>query len=92
MLPTPERPRGAVAARPCRVAVDTPQAPQPKLAKGQQVVTSGLSMEKFPPNIPVGTVTSVTQLPGASEPELTLTPLVNLNQLSGLEVLLWSPQ
>ncbi|MBO0729858.1 MAG: rod shape-determining protein MreC [Acidimicrobiaceae bacterium] len=83
---------GSGQAAPLRVVVDTPQAPRPTLARGRAVVTSGLSMEKFPPDIPVGKVASVSMPPGASEPTITLTPLVNLNQLSALEVLLWSPQ
>jgi len=62
------------------------------MTKGQSVVTSGLNNEKFPPNIPVGKVISAKTTPGASEPEITLAPLVNLSNLSYLQVLLWSPQ
>ncbi|MHB1535039.1 MAG: rod shape-determining protein MreC [Acidimicrobiales bacterium] len=75
-----------------RVTVDTPGAPPPVLRKGQAVVTSGLSLEKFPKNIPVGTVERASTPPGSAEPVIRLAPLVNLNQLSYVEVLLWSPQ
>ena len=75
-----------------RVDVVTPDLPPPAMTKGQTVVTSGLNNEKFPPNIPVGRVISATTIPGASEPDITLAPLVNLSSLTYLQVLLWSPQ
>jgi cell shape-determining protein MreC len=56
------------------------------------VVTSGLDLEKFPPNIPVGQVAAVTQEAGAAEPDITLTPFARLGQLAFLQVLIWSPQ
>ncbi|MGH9055027.1 MAG: rod shape-determining protein MreC [Acidimicrobiales bacterium] len=84
--------RGTGRTNPIRVTVDTPQAAPPKLAKGQPLVTSGLDLEKFPPNIPVGRVLNATIPPGAAEPDVTLAPLVNLGQLAYLQVLLWSPQ
>ena len=56
------------------------------------MVTSGLSMEKFPPGIPVATVASARLAPGASEPDIALTPLVNLDRVTAVAVLLWSPQ
>jgi rod shape-determining protein MreC len=77
---------------PLRVTVDTTSRPPPKLAKGQAVVTSGLDLEKFPPNIPVGQVATVTQEAGAAEPDITLTPFARLGQLAFLQVLIWSPQ
>ena len=55
------------------------------------MVTSGLDLEKFPPNIPVGRVASFSTPPGAAEPDITLTPLVNLDQLAYLQVLIWAP-
>jgi rod shape-determining protein MreC len=84
--------QGAGPGQPLRVTIDTPTEPVPHLKVGQTVVTSGLALESFPPNIPVAKVSSYTQRPGSLEPEITLTPLVNLGQLTYLEVLLWSPQ
>jgi len=85
--------QGLGLTEPLRVTVDTTGAPHiPKLVKGQEVLTSGLEFENFPPNIPVGTVASYSRSPGAIEPDITLTPLVSLNQLNYLDVLLWSPQ
>ena len=62
------------------------------MKKGDVVVTSGLNQEKFPPNIPVGKVVSAATSPGASEPDITINPMVDLSQLTYLQVLLWSPQ
>ena len=75
-----------------KVSVITTNQPAPSMTKGESVVTSGLSNEKFPPNIPVGKVIKARTVPGASEPDITLAPLVNLNDLSYLQILLWSPQ
>ena len=58
---------------------------------GTIISTSGLSSEKFPKGIPIGRVSKVTQDPGAVEPEIELTPLVNPTSLSFLDVLLWAP-
>jgi cell shape-determining protein MreC len=84
--------QGIGRGEPLRVTVDTTSKPPPKLAKGQAIVTSGLDLEKFPPNIPVGRVASVTQEAGAAEPDITLTPFASLGQLAFLQVLIWSPQ
>ncbi|HVA74665.1 MAG TPA: rod shape-determining protein MreC [Acidimicrobiales bacterium] len=83
---------GTGRGRSLNVSVITTNQPSPAMTKGEPVVTSGLNNEKFPPNIPVGKVLSAKTPPGASEPDITLTPLVNLNRLSYLQVLLWSPQ
>ena len=64
--------QGVGRGEPLRVTVDTTSQTPPKLVKGQTVVTSGLDLEKFPPNIPVGRVASVSQPPGAAEPDITL--------------------
>ena len=77
---------------PLRVTVDTTSQATPKLTKGQTVVTSGLDLEKYPPNIPVGRVAGVSTPPGAAEPDITLTPLVNVSQLAFLQVLIWAPR
>ena len=83
---------GSGRGQPLHVSVvSTDQAP-PSMKKDDDVVTSGLNQEKFPPNIPVGKVLSATTTPGASEPDITLAPLVDLSQLTYMQVLLWSPQ
>jgi rod shape-determining protein MreC len=83
---------GTGRANPLRVTVDTPNLTKPKLAVGQNVVTSGLDLEKFPAGIPVGRVSSYSLPPGATEPNISLTPLVNVSQLTYLQVLLWLRQ
>jgi rod shape-determining protein MreC len=83
---------GVGRGEPLRVTVDTTSQAAPKLVKGQAVLTSGLNLEKFPPNIPVGRVASFTRQPGAAEPDITLTPFANLGQLAFLQVLIWAPR
>jgi rod shape-determining protein MreC len=84
--------QGEGLGQPMRVTVVTTSAPPPSLKKGQALSTSGLSMEKFPPGIPVGRVSRVSSSPGSIEPSVSLKPIVNLSQLDYLQVLLWSPQ
>lgn len=72
--------------------ISTKVTTPPKMAKGTPVVTSGLPLEQFPPNIPVGTIASVVTPPGNQEPSFTLKPLVDLTRLDILTVELWSPQ
>jgi rod shape-determining protein MreC len=84
--------QGIGGGEPLRVTVVSTSQPPPKLTKGQAIVTSGLDLEKFPPNIPVGQVASVTQEPGAAEPDITLKPFARLGQLAFLQALIWSPQ
>jgi rod shape-determining protein MreC len=81
---------GTGRGEPLRVTVDTTAKTPPKLVKGQPLVTSGLDLEKFPPNVPVGKVASYSLTPGAAEPDITLQPFVNVSQLAYLEVLIWS--
>jgi rod shape-determining protein MreC len=76
---------------PLRVTVDTTSQRPPTVAKGQKIVTSGLDLEKFPASIPVGQVATVSRPSGAAEPEITLTPFVDVDQLAFLQVLLWAP-
>lgn len=63
-----------------------------KVTKGEALSTSGLSLEKFPPGIPVGRVASVKASPDTLESTLELTPLVNPYDLLYVQVMLWSPQ
>jgi rod shape-determining protein MreC len=81
--------QGTGRANPLRVTVDTTDLARPAMAKGQTVVTSGLDFEKYPPGIPVGRVSDYAIITGESEPIITLTPLVNVSQLTYLQVLLW---
>jgi rod shape-determining protein MreC len=83
---------GVGTVDPMRVTVDSTSLAPPKVKVGQELVTSGLNFEKFPPNIPVGKVTTASTPPGESEPEIALAPLVNLQQLSYVQVLMWAPQ
>ena len=77
---------------PLRVSVITTNAAVPTLKKGQVLLTSGLDSELYPPNIPVGKVVDASRAPGSVEPDITLQPLVDLNELTYLQVLLWAPQ
>ncbi len=83
--------QGAGRNAPLRVTVDTVNQTPPKVTKGEEIVTSGLDLEKFPPSIPVGQVDSVITPPGAAEPTITLKPFVNVTQLAFLRVLIWAP-
>jgi rod shape-determining protein MreC len=84
--------QGIGRGEPLRVTVDTTSKAPPKLLKGQSVVTSGLDLEKFPPNIPVGRVATFSLPPGAAEPDITLVPFANVGQLTYLQVLIWAPR
>jgi rod shape-determining protein MreC len=83
---------GIGRGQPLKVTIDSTKAPTPKLRKGQVVSTSGLQLEKFPPGVPVAKVAQVLTPAGSVEPEISLTPIVNLESLNYLQVLLWSPQ
>ena len=80
------------------MGADRPHAPDQaarrddRLVDGQPVVTSGLDLEAFPANIPVGRVVVDAQSPNSSEPDIGLRPLADLNNLNYLQVLLWSSQ
>ncbi|HLY83448.1 MAG TPA: rod shape-determining protein MreC, partial [Acidimicrobiales bacterium] len=66
--------------------------PAIKLKVGDVLLTSGLALERFPKDIPVGRVTSVKQVPGALQQSVTIQPVVDLSRLEFVEVLQWSPQ
>ncbi|MGH9123546.1 MAG: rod shape-determining protein MreC [Acidimicrobiales bacterium] len=63
-----------------------------KLKVGDRLVTSGLSMEEFPPDIPVGVVRSVTSSPGELLQVVTANPAADVTRLEYVQVLQWSPQ
>jgi rod shape-determining protein MreC len=83
---------GIGRGQPLRVTIDSTNQAPPTLHKGQVLLTSGLQTEKFPPGIPVAKVAQVLTPAGSVEPEITLTPLANLQSLNYLQVLLWSHQ
>ncbi|HEX2063787.1 MAG TPA: rod shape-determining protein MreC [Acidimicrobiales bacterium] len=66
--------------------------PETKLQKGDVLVTSGLDQSVFPPQIPVGTVVASGAAVGALQQDLTLEPVVDLDRLSFVKVLQWSPR
>ncbi len=59
---------------------------------GDRLVTSGLSMEQYPKDIPVATVKTVQSAPGQLQPTVTVTPSADLSQLEYVAVMQWSPQ
>lgn len=63
-----------------------------KVRPGDQLVTSGLSLEHFPAGIPIGRVTRVVTPSGALQLQVSMTPYLDLADLQYVRVLLWSPQ
>lgn len=90
-LPTGETAVASGAGRDNPIRVDL-IPPGTKLSAGDMVVTSGLQLERFPKDIPVGKVRSVSQAPGALQESVTITPVVDLSKLEFVQVLQWSPQ
>ncbi|HLH47207.1 MAG TPA: rod shape-determining protein MreC [Acidimicrobiales bacterium] len=84
--------KGQGAGNRLTVTVLPSNAPTPNVKVGQTLSTSGLSMENYPPGIPVGRVVSAKVPPGETEPAISLRPLVNAAALQYVQVLLWSPQ
>lgn len=83
---------GAGRTLPLHITVDSTGLKPPAQKVGDVLTTSGLRLERFPKAIPVGRVSKVRQVPGAVEPDIEIAPLANLDQLSYVQVLLWSPQ
>jgi rod shape-determining protein MreC len=63
-----------------------------QIAVGDKLVTSGLSMEQYPKDIPVATVKSVKTAPGQLQQVVTAVPTADLSRLEYVRVLQWSPQ
>jgi rod shape-determining protein MreC len=59
---------------------------------GDRLLTSGLSMEQYPKDIPVATVKTVKSAPGQLQQDVTIAPTANLSQLEYVQVMQWSPQ
>jgi rod shape-determining protein MreC len=66
--------------------------PATKIKVGDVLVTSGLQQQRFPKDIPVGKVRSVSQQPGALQESVTLDPAVDLSRLEFVQILQWAPQ
>ncbi|MGP0031883.1 MAG: rod shape-determining protein MreC [Acidimicrobiales bacterium] len=66
--------------------------PNTPVQKGEQVVTSSLDAAAYPPGIPVATITSFRNPPGAIQEEITVTPEADLTQpVSYVDVVVWEP-
>ncbi len=65
--------------------------PGTKLRRGSPVVTSGLQGALFPPDLPVGTVSSAHNSPGSLQESVTVRPSVDMSQLQYVTVLVWEP-
>ena len=61
--------------------------PDADIKKGDLVVTSGLQNGRFPANIPVGKVKSISKDPSGLESKIVLTPLVDFSEVSVVSVL-----
>jgi rod shape-determining protein MreC len=59
---------------------------------GDKLVTSGLSNEQYPKDIPVATVKTVRAAPGQLQQVVTVNPTADLSRLEYVQVLQWSPQ
>jgi rod shape-determining protein MreC len=82
---------GTGRSLPLRVTIISTNLKPPVEKVGAVLSTSGLNGEKFPKGIPIGKVSKIGVDPGATEPVIQITPLVDPAQLSYLEVLLWFP-
>lgn len=74
-----------------RLALDLVDPATP-VARDEVVVTSGLQQSQFPTGIPVGRVIDARARPGALQQDVTIAPAADLERLSFLTVLLWSPR
>src|ERR1700722_14254549 len=62
-------------------------APGTTLHKGEVLTTSGLQHAQYPPDIPVGTVTSFSSTPSATQETVSARPLADLAVLQYVDVL-----
>lgn len=63
-----------------------------QIKAGDKLVTSGLTLEQYPKDIPVASVRTVKTAPGQLQQAVTATPSVDLSRLEYVRVLQWSPQ
>lgn len=61
--------------------------PDADIKMGDTIVTSGLQLGRFPPDIPFGMVSKVSEDPSGLTKNVTLTPIVNLSRVSIVSVL-----
>lgn len=61
------------------------------VSAGQEMTTSGLQGAAYPPGIPVAKVASVKTVAGAADKVVTATPVADLNGLTYVSVVQWSP-
>ena len=80
---------GQGSGRPLGVTLIDPSASTPV---GTVAVTSGLAGSPYPRGVPVGKVASDTPEAGVQSHVVTIRPLVDLTQLSYVDVLVWTPQ
>jgi len=78
--------RGDGAHKPMPVELVDVSTP---VERGDLAVTSGLQQSVFPPDIPVGRVTSARVEHGALQQDIDVEPLVDGSRLEFLKVLLW---
>jgi len=76
---------GQGSGRPLNASLNADAPVQP----GQLLVTAGVAGGLFPPDLPVGTVASVTKDQGSLQTNLDIDPLANLQNLTYVSVVLW---
>lgn len=62
------------------------------IKNNEVVVTSGLEGAVFPGGIPVGRVRTAKAVPSSLQQDVTMEPVVDLQRLSYVKVLLWTPR
>jgi rod shape-determining protein MreC len=80
---------GQGTGRPLSVTLIDPAAVTPV---GTVAVTSGLAGSPYPRGVPVGKVASDVADVGVQSHTVTIRPVVDLSQLSYVDVLVWTPQ
>jgi len=73
------------------IRVDEGIGPSVEVEEGDALTTSGVSRSIFPPDIPVGRVTSIRSSADQLAQELAVEPLADLANLSYVRVMLWEP-
>lgn len=66
-------------------------APDTCMRKGELVFTAAVANAAFPPDIPVAKVKNRTKQVGELEATITLTPLVDLDDITYVKILRWPP-
>jgi rod shape-determining protein MreC len=66
--------------------------PATEIPDDEIVVTSGLQQSQFPPGYPVGKVVKKELRPNALQQDVTIEPVVDLQRLTFLTILQWTPR